>query len=177
MWMISGSLIFGASLAAFLVLWTIRATQRTALRRATVIEMLLVLVAGIAVGMLFGLIPVPGTSPGVSKGDGKVASEISVAVLAAVYTGMISGMLAQHLYSRFSVRKEERPAFDTGLFVAPVLVSPIIFLPILQTLGEASLTGKGILAGVLVAFQNGFFFKGYFDEKRNAQTKHAVPAQ
>ena len=92
-----------------------------------------------------------------------------------LYLFMLLGMLAQFLYTRFEKPQEKRQKFDLGLFVAPVFASPIIFIPLLAALQNANIDFKELTAAKLmvffVAFENGFFWKEYFDNRRKTKLK------
>jgi hypothetical protein len=115
--------------------------------------------------ILFGF-PVPQTIVG------KGATE-DWALATALYVCMLAGMLSQYVY-RLLERRESRRIWNWGTFVAPIFASPIVFIPLL-----ASFEGTGIdlrnsasprLMIFLVAFQNGFFWKEYFDNRRSIST-------
>jgi hypothetical protein len=65
--------------------------------------------------------------------------------------------------------------FDFGMFVAPVFASPIVFIPLLAALQNTpAITGTQGFSAVnlmvfFVAFENGFFWKEYFDHRRKAK--------
>jgi hypothetical protein len=82
-----------------------------------------------------------------------------------LYGSMLSGMLAQSAHDRFSRLPSERVPFDVGVFLAPVFVSPIIFVPLFQSMGEPTPSPRSLMLTCLVAFENGFFFKHYLDQK------------
>ena len=98
----------------------------------------------------------------VAKGD-----EIEIPFMIVLYLFMLMGMFANYAYSRFSKIKTKRKEFDFGLFIAPVFASPIIFIPLMAAFQNASLNLQTLttakLMVFLVAFQNGFFWKEYFD--------------
>jgi hypothetical protein len=54
------------------------------------------------------------------------------AFVVVLYICMLAGMAANHLYDRFASPKPDRQLFDIGNFLAPMLVSPIIFIPLLR---------------------------------------------
>jgi hypothetical protein len=87
-----------------------------------------------------------------------------------LYFFMILGMLAQYTYARFSQPKRLRKKFDFGLFIAPVFASPIIFIPLLSALQNANVDLRQLttvkMMVFFVAFENGFFWKEYFDNRR-----------
>jgi len=88
----------------------------------------------------------------------------------ALYGCMVAGMFSQYIYR---VLEKQQPIFTWRGFVAPLFASPIVFIPLL-----ASFEGTGIdvrntpsprLMIFLVAFQNGFFWKEYFDSRRKGK--------
>jgi len=121
-------------------------------------------VGGLAVfvaflNVLFGF-PVPQTVVG------KGATEDWMLAI-ALYICMLAGMLSQYV---FRILEKSGRDWSWGTFVAPVFASPIVFIPLL-----ASFEGAGInlrnspsprLMIFLVAFQNGFFWKEYFDSRK-----------
>jgi len=108
--------------------------------------------------------------PPTPKGDG--IKDIVFALV--LYFFMLLGMAAQYLFSLFEKPKGKRLAeFDWGLFVAPVFASPIVFLPLLAALQNVDIELDKVtlprLMVFLVAFENGFFWKEYFDNRREAK--------
>ena len=83
---------------------------------------------------------------------------------------MILGMFAQYGFKHFSQPFSNRQNFDWGVFISPILVSPLIFLPLLAALQnsinnlETSTAPRYMM--FLVSFQNGFFWKDFFDNYR-----------
>jgi hypothetical protein len=116
----------------------------------------------IFLNLLFGF---PKAKAIVAKG---ASSDLAVAT--ALFICMLLGMAAQFLYSYFVLPRADRRPFDLGLFVAPVFASPIVFIPLLAALQNADidLTALTIprMMVFLVAFQNGFFWKDFFDRRR-----------
>jgi hypothetical protein len=59
----------------------------------------------------------------------------------------------------------------------PIFASPIVFVPLLTLttdVASGGVLGDGKLMVYLVAFQNGFFWKGFFEQRRaQAQPKAA----
>ncbi len=113
----------------------------------------------------------------------KGANKPGLGLLAAMFVSLVLGMLAQYLYHRFSQPSNRRPPFDLGAFIAPVFASPLVFGPILMAFqratfdqGDRSIANLSLL---LIAFQNGFCWKDFFDNCRNhgphAQTDHREP--
>jgi hypothetical protein len=101
-----------------------------------------------------------------SKGSEGAAADWPLYLIA--YLSMLAGMLCQFLYTRFSREAAQRSPFDWGSFIAPVFVSPIIFVPLCSTLGVGEHAEAGRYMIFLIAFENGFFFKGYFDQRSQA---------
>jgi hypothetical protein len=114
----------------------------------------------------------------VSKGSEPTSLGWSIYLIA--YVAMVAGMFSQYLYARFAKEAALRPPFDWGSFIAPIFVSPIIFLPLCSTLGVGEDAEAGRYMIFLVAFENGFFFKSYFDQRSlvdHALTTPNIPAQ
>ena len=99
---------------------------------------------------------------------GEPGTEPAAFFVAIMYGAMLLGMLASYAYKRFSHPETERPDWDWGLFLAPVFVSPIIFIP-LYTMIQESANGSLNSMLLLIAFQNGFLWKEYFDQKRKTE--------
>jgi hypothetical protein len=91
-------------------------------------------------------------------------------VAIALFLCMVLGMFCQYVYRRFERPQGRRPKWDWGLFVAPVFASPIVFIPLLASLGGANISSGSLTSArlmiFLVAFQNGFFWKEFFDRKQ-----------
>jgi hypothetical protein len=108
------------------------------------------------------------------RGDGAH----SVYIVVVLYICMLLGMLAHHAFTRFERPKRERKKFDMGVFLAPIFASPIVFIPLLAALQSAELDLSRLdparMMLFLVAFQNGFFWKEYFDNRsrRNEVMDH-----
>lgn len=105
-----------------------------------------------------------------AKGAG---SDIPFAVV--LYGCMLFGMLGSYGYNRLSIPRAQRPEFDLGLFLAPMLASPLVFIPLLGAMQNADVDLNGLttpkLMVFLVAFENGFFWKEYFDHRRAERTE------
>jgi hypothetical protein len=111
----------------------------------------------------------------VAKGD-----ENEILFMIVLYLFMLMGMFANYAYSRFSKIKTKREKFDFGMFIAPTFASPIIFIPLMAAFQNASLELQKLttakLMVFLVAFQNGFFWKEYFDNIQR-ERKHGTKAK
>jgi hypothetical protein len=112
---------------------------------------------------LFGF---PFPSPIVGKG------EHDLLFTGAMCLCMIAGMFAQYLFRYFERPARRRLKWDWGCFVAPVFASPIIFIPLATAFQnvDIDLTKPDLklpqLMVFFVAFENGFFWKEYYELKR-----------
>lgn len=106
--------------------------------------------------------------PPSTVGRGEARSELPMII--ALFLCMIAGMLAQWLQKWLETPKAARAEFDIGTFVAPIFGSPIVFIPLLASLQNANLDLSSLdvprFMVLLVAFENGFFWKDYFDNRR-----------
>jgi len=160
-------LLLSLSLVALAGLATYRFLQ-TKSWRPFLAQMLALLLVFAFLRALFDF-PAP---PPASKGD----AQQDIYLIIVLYACMLLGMLAQYGHSRFSAPKKKRKPFDLGLFFAPVFTSPIIFIPLLAALQNAEIDLTRLDAprfmAFLVAFENGFFWKEYFDHRREEKEKH-----
>ncbi len=89
----------------------------------------------------------------------------------ALYICMLAGMMCQFLFRRFSLPRRRRGKWDLGLFLAPIFASPVVFIPLLAAFSNADIRLENLpgprLMVFLVAFQNGFFWKEFFDNIRD----------
>ena len=137
-------------------------------RRPLLAQMLALLLVFAFLRALFDF-PAP---PPASKGEGQQEMYLII----VLYACMLLGMLAQYGYGRFSLPRKKCKPFDLGLFFAPVFTSPIIFIPLLAALQNAEIDLTRLDAprfmAFLVAFENGFFWKEYFDHRREEKEKN-----
>jgi hypothetical protein len=92
--------------------------------------------------------------------------EVIVAVIA--YFAMVLGMVAQYFYVQAETGAT-KVKFEWLPFLMPLLASPIIFIPLVSIAVDAGGGGaftRQKLMVYLVAFQNGFFWKQVFDQRR-----------
>lgn len=75
--------------------------------------------------------------------------------LIILYIFMLIGMLASYAFKHFSHDKDGRKHWDWGLFLAPIFVSPMIFIPLYTAFQQTDSESPRLLM-FLVAFQNGF---------------------
>lgn len=103
---------------------------------------------------------------------------LDAVLVLALYGCMLLGMLAQYAFKRFERPQARRKKFDVGVFLAPVFASPVVFIPLLAALQKVELDFSRIDAAAVmvffVAFQNGFFWKEYFDH-RSQSANEIVP--
>jgi hypothetical protein len=100
------------------------------------------------------------------------ADEIVAIVIC--YASMVLGMMAEYGYAQ-AERGNKKIEFDLMSFLMPIFASPIVFIPLLTLTSEVALGGaftRPKLMVYLVAFQNGFFWKSFF-EQRCAEMKSA----
>jgi hypothetical protein len=106
------------------------------------------------------------------------SDEVIVAVVA--YLAMVLGMVAQYFYVQ-AESGATKVKFEWLPFLMPLLASPIIFIPLVSIAVDASGGGaftRQKLMVYLVAFQNGFFWKQVFDQRRvkAGDSVHPTPA-
>ncbi len=103
------------------------------------------------------------------KGNGN--NEVYFVIV--LYFCMLLGMFAQYGHIRFSRPKEKWKKTDFGLFFAPVFASPIVFIPLLAALQNAEIDLQNLTTAKMmvffVAFENGFFWKDYFDHRQRVR--------
>lgn len=96
-----------------------------------------------------------------------------IAAVTLCYLSMIFGMMAEYAYAQAEQGKK-RFRFVPMTFVMPILASPIVFIPLLTIAGDVSAGGaftRAKLMVYLVAFQNGFFWKSFFEQRRREVTE------
>ena len=116
---------------------------------------------------LFGF---PYSSSLISMGTGS-----SIALVVVLYIFMLLGMFSQYAYRYFDQPRRKRTKWDWHLFIAPIFVSPIVFLPLALSFTSSGLDLESLTAPRLmiffVAFENGFFWKEFFDLRRKEITE------
>jgi len=101
--------------------------------------------------------------------------------VAVCYLSMVLGMLAQYFYKQ-AESGHKKPTIDTMELLMPILASPIVFIPLLTITSDMTFSGpftKAKLMVYLVAFQNGFFWKTFFEQrqKKIASTEPVAATQ
>ena len=90
-------------------------------------------------------------------------SEVSLIIF--LYVAVLAGMVAQYFYHR----KNKKISFEIWNFIKPFLVSPMVFLPVLQVLQRSDFSGVNntlsFITLFIIAFQNGFFWRSIFEEQ------------
>lgn len=144
--------------------------------KKTVLQLLLLLGLVLTLHVFLGfpnfLVSFTGQTISKGRSDGELLENWPMYVVS--YVAMILGMLSQYVYAWLTKPQGERPTFDWGSFVAPLLVSPIVFVPLFGTLNGGEGVEKSNFMIVLVAFENGFFFKSYFDQRAKATQVQAA---
>jgi uncharacterized membrane protein YidH (DUF202 family) len=104
----------------------------------------------------------------------RIETKGSVEETAAVvlcYGAMLLGMAAEYFYTQ-AERGSRTLSFEPMAFLMPIFASPIVFIPLLTITSEVAIGGgaftRSKLMVYLVAFQNGFFWKGFFEQRRQA---------
>jgi hypothetical protein len=130
--------------------------------RSQVMRALVTLAMAVLAGAIF---PLAFPDPDIEfKGP---ATQETVAV-GFCYFSMLLGMAAQYCYKQVE-RGDTKFTFEPMEFLMPIFASPIVFIPLLTLTTDIALSGpftKSKLMVYLVAFQNGFFWKSFFEERR-----------
>jgi hypothetical protein len=99
-------------------------------------------------------------------------------LIVVLYLVMLVGMFSHYLYSFLRRPRARRRRFDLAAFVAPVFVSPIVFLPLASVLrsleaGNPANADASRLLLFLVAYENGFFWREFFENRRETRNEAA----
>jgi hypothetical protein len=112
-------------------------------------------------------------SPPVGIAKGPADSDTGPLVL-ALFVFMTLGMAAEYLY-RYLDAKPEESKFDWKTFAKPFLVSPLVFVPLAASLQNAKVDLASfnipLLMLFLVAFENGFLWRGYFTRRMQSASE------
>jgi hypothetical protein len=101
-----------------------------------------------------------------------------IVAIAICYLSMVIGMMAEYGYAQ-AERGNKKLEFELMSFLMPIFASPIVFIPLLTLTSEVAMGGaftRPKLMVYLVAFQNGFFWKSFFEQRR-AEAKVAARAE
>lgn len=100
-------------------------------------------------------------------------AEETVALVIA-YLSMLIGMAAQYFYYQ-AKNGQRRFKFSLLSFLMPILISPIVFIPLLSIVQEMGFEGGAVTKSTMilyfVAFQNGFFWKEIFERQQIVAAK------
>jgi hypothetical protein len=123
-------------------------------------------ILAIVLGMFIstGLMQPPWREDLVSRGESQGL------LILVLYVVMVAGMLAHYMFFHQSRPKKQRRKIDFSNLLAPVFVSPIVFLPLASVLdsigGYSTSADTSRLVLFLVAFENGFFWQEFFQNRR-----------
>jgi hypothetical protein len=98
----------------------------------------------------------------------KMGSLDETASIVFCYAAMLLGMMAEYFYTQ-AEKGATKLKFEALPFVMPILASPIVFIPLLTLTSELGGGGAFTRARVmvyLVAFQNGFFWRTFFEQRK-----------
>jgi hypothetical protein len=155
--------VFWVSLAGLLVLTIVDYKRNKNIRRLILCAAVLLISGGVFVAV-FGLTPV-------IQQKGVEADKVAFIVL--LYVCMVLGMAGHYLFHLFLTPKIARPTFDFGRFIAPVFASPIVFIPLLSAFQNADIDLSNLTEPrymvFFIAFENGFFWKEFFDNRVRGQ--------
>jgi hypothetical protein len=123
------------------------------------------LASAVALGLALAVATLIVPAPVATRGGEDVASVV------LCYACMLLGMMAEYGYLR-AERGDVTFTFELMPFLMPIFASPIVFIPLLSLMTEDAMTGgaftRAKLMVYLVAFQNGFFWKSFFEQRRIA---------
>ena len=150
-----------AASAVLLALWAAWQLRSPASRIQGVVGTVVLVLYLALLHFAFGF---PSLQAAVAKGK----TEGTGPLVLALFVFMILGMGAEYLYHCLDSNPEE-VKFDWRAFVKPFLVSPMVFVPLAASLQNAQVDLSSfnipLLMLFLVAFENGFLWRGYFTRK------------
>lgn len=161
---------FWGSVLAALVLACFAAVRRRSL--GALLWAVAIIGAFLALLLRAGVVFLPLAEGPVARGGGE---ERQGALVLLLYLAMLAGMLSHYLYARFDGPPKQDRRFDLGRLLAPVFVSPIVFLPlasIFETSGATQAKASHLML-FLVAFENGFFWREFFENRLKTHTAGA----
>jgi uncharacterized membrane protein len=150
-----------AGSSALLGLWTAWQFRSSARRVQALVAIVALILYLVLLHFAFGF---PSLPTDFAKGP---ETDVRPLVL-ALFVCMLLGMGAEYLYHYLDAKSEQRK-FDWGSFLKPFLVSPLVFVPLAASLQSANVNLSSfnipLLMLYLVAFENGFLWRGYFARK------------
>jgi hypothetical protein len=103
----------------------------------------------LATALILNLLAGFPTADGRQAFGGAVSDE---QMLGLMFLGVVAGIAAHHVFYA-------RGRFSWRSFARPLVVSPIVLLPLVGSLQGAALETIQIFSFVILAFQNGFFWR------------------
>jgi hypothetical protein len=92
----------------------------------------------------------------------------------AMYMSMLLGMAAQVLHDHVDSKPDSKD-FSARTLIKPLLVSPLVFMPLAASLQNSNANlpafDRASLMLLLVAFENGFLWRGYYTRKMSTAKK------
>jgi hypothetical protein len=102
------------------------------------------------------------------------------ATLIISYVAMVLGMTSHYIYVQ-AAQGAKKLKFNWLSFVMPILASPIVFIPLVSLAGQVPSVPEAFSQAkvmvYLVAFQNGFFWKHFFDQRKQDPAAAPRPAR
>lgn len=81
-----------------------------------------------------------------------------IQIISVMLVSIVLGMIANYLFNY------TRGSFDLVSFIKPLCVSPIVLLPLIGSIDQTgTLSPLQTVSVLILAFQNGFFWKSVFD--------------
>ena len=151
-------------LVCSLALLVLELAYRAATRRGGLLPRTLIVLA--ACWVVYALAPTAVQTRGASD---------EIVAIVICYFSMVLGMMAEYGYAQ-AERGNKKFEFELMSFLMPIFASPIVFIPLLTLTSEVAIGGaftRPKLMVYLVAFQNGFFWKSFFEQRR-AEAKVAA---
>lgn len=114
-------------------------------------------------------------SPSATRDVTTRGDEVEIAAVVICYVAMLLGMMAEYVYAQ-AEKGAQKLTFNALTFMMPILVSPIVFIPLVTIAGqfpEPGVLSQARLMIYLVAFQNGFFWKSFLEQRRQAVAETA----
>ena len=115
------------------------------------------------------------TVPDNIQTKGGLADAIAITV---GFLTTVLGMVSEYFYAQ-TLQRRKKFKFDAVSFLAPILASPIVFMPLFTMFADIDFSGPFTRAKFmvyLVAFQNGFFWRSFFEDRRK-KALETVPGQ
>ena len=154
------TVIVGICLTA-VAIWAIIALIRARRRAPLVLAILGIISYLLVLKALFDFPRLPSESKGA---EGSI-----LPLVFALYLCMLGGMMAEYFYHYLDTADAKQRRFDFASFLKPFFVSPLVFVPLAASLQASNLTSSSFdvsrLMVFLVAFENGFLWRGYFTRK------------